>query len=422
MIIAIDGPAGSGKSTISKRVANRLGYFYLDTGAMYRALTFNAIQNKVSFSDEKALVALAEEAEIVLKKKNKKNDLSVFLNGKNVTKEIRLPHVTNEVKHIAKISAIRERLVRIQRAIAKGKNVVLEGRDTTTVVFPDAELKIYIDADQKERARRRFVELQEKGLSVAYEEILDDQIKRDGSDVARTVGSLKKATDAVVIDTTHMAIDEVVDRIISNVTIGRRVCRNYFAFMRWLCKVFIYFGFKRRTIGEENIPKYGGFIIASNHASHLDPTVVGSSVKREVHFLARSSLYKNPIFGSLILSVNAHPIRRGEADKGALSIAEELLHEGYGIILFPEGTRSVDGKLKRAKPGIGFIACRTEGSFEAFPKGSKKFNFGTPMTVVFGKPIKFSTDDGTGRKHSELYKEAAGTIMNHIQQLKDSIQ
>lgn len=214
MIIAIDGPAGSGKSTVSKRVANKLGFFYLDTGAMYRALTLEALRQKLDLGDQAALVRLAKETKIDLEPAGLK-EVRVRLNGDDVTRLIRDPGVTNKVKFIACVPGVRHEMVSAQQRIAHQFSVVLEGRDTTTVVFPNADLKIYLDADQRERAKRRFKELEEKDVKTSFEDVLRDQEKRDRSDFERSVGPLKKAPDAVVIDTTNLSIDEVVERVIS---------------------------------------------------------------------------------------------------------------------------------------------------------------------------------------------------------------
>ena len=423
MIVAIDGPAGSGKSTISKQVASRLRFSYLDTGAMYRAITVAAMKAGVDFSDENGLVKIAKISEIDFGPR-KGNDQKVFLNGNDITKQIRDPHVTNQVKHIAKIPAVREYLVNLQRKISEGKNVVLEGRDTTTVVFPDAEFKVYLDADQKERAQRRFIELQEKGLSVTFNEILEDQIKRDESDFNREVGPLKKADDAHIVDTSGMSIDEVVNHVVRIVK-GNGRSRNGLLFRLgcFICRVFSRVRLNLKVYGKENVPVYGGFILACNHISHLDPVVAGCDCPRPVIFLARETLFtKNKLFGLLIKNLNAVPIKRGNADRMALSTAEQILKEGNGVLFFPEGTRSLDGTFGEAKSGVGFVACRTKmpvipvyihGTAEAMPKGGKGIKKGK-VSVTYGKAMKFSVPRGEKVNKKELYEKAANEIMSRI--------
>ena len=213
LIIAIDGPAGSGKSTVAKEVARRLGILYADTGAMYRALTLKAMREKIDFKNKNMLIELVGRIDIVLKT-NDDFALSVLLDGEDVTDEIRKNSVTNNIKHIAHIPEVRKQMVALQRKIASSGRAVLEGRDIGTIVFPDANRKIYLDANSGERAKRRHKELKEKGHDITIEEIEKDVEERDYTDKNRAAGPLKKADDAIVIDTTNLTIAEVVERII----------------------------------------------------------------------------------------------------------------------------------------------------------------------------------------------------------------
>jgi cytidylate kinase len=213
LVIAVDGPAGSGKSTVSKTVASRLGLLYIDTGAMYRALTLKAMQRGMDFEDESALVSLAASTRIDLEDQGGK--LKVFLDGEDVSGLIRTPELTANVKYIARIPGVRGEMVKLQRAIGEAHGAVLEGRDIGTVVFPDADYKFYLDASVEERARRRFRELSALGEKVHLAAIKKDVIERDESDMKRSVGALKKATDAVFIDTTDLSVDKVVEKVLS---------------------------------------------------------------------------------------------------------------------------------------------------------------------------------------------------------------
>ena len=211
-IIAIDGPAGSGKSTISRLVAEKLDYLYLDTGAMYRALTWKALQENSDLTNEKFLVGLAKKTVIKLTK-----DRKVFVDGADVTVPIRDPELTKRVYYIARVPGVRECMVALQRKIGKAGGVVVEGRDITTVVFPDAETKIYLDASVAERVRRRHKELKTRGYSTAVDEVEKELHSRDEEDRGRKVAPLRIADDAVVIDTTHMDIERVVKTILDHV-------------------------------------------------------------------------------------------------------------------------------------------------------------------------------------------------------------
>ncbi len=216
LIIAIDGPAGSGKSTAAKEVAKKLGLTYVDTGAMYRALTLKALKRDMDLTDSNALISLAKETEIRLET-NRNFKLTVKLDGEDVSEEIRTPFVTNSVKYVACISRVRREMVHLQRKAVLEKGAVLEGRDIGTVVFPDANVKIYLDASIDERVCRRYKELAVKKRGITIEEVKKDVAVRDKSDEERSVGPLKKADDAVFIDTTKLTIPQVVDRILGEV-------------------------------------------------------------------------------------------------------------------------------------------------------------------------------------------------------------
>ena len=215
-VIAIDGPAGSGKSTVSKMVAKRLGLLYIDTGAMYRALTLKAMRSGADLEDEGGLVELARSTDIDLGYND--GNQTVLLDGEDVAGLIRAADLTNNVKYIARVPGVRHEMVTIQRRMGEKSGAVMEGRDITTVVFPDADYKFYLDADPEERARRRFKELKELGSPVMLEEINKDVVSRDESDRLRSVGALKVADDAIVIDTTDLSIEGVVDEIMNKVS------------------------------------------------------------------------------------------------------------------------------------------------------------------------------------------------------------
>ncbi|MEA1979513.1 MAG: (d)CMP kinase [candidate division Zixibacteria bacterium] len=212
-IIAIDGPAGSGKSTTSRMLAARLGYVYLDTGAMYRALTYFSIENNIDISDETKLEVLAKKLNFEFITENEIN--RVFINGEEVTEEIRTMEVTKNVSEVSAHKGVREAMVLKQKEIGKNGSVVAEGRDTTTVVFPKADLKIYLDATVEERAQRRLLELSKKGISTTLEDQKQDILRRDRYDSNREHSPLQKSKNAILVDTTNLSIEGQVDHIIS---------------------------------------------------------------------------------------------------------------------------------------------------------------------------------------------------------------
>jgi cytidylate kinase len=211
LVIAIDGPSGAGKSTVARALAKRLGYVYIDTGAMYRAVALMAKEKAVTLKDEKALDRLASRLRISFFTEGEKT--RVFCDDEDVTDPIRSPEISLLASEISKRKGVRTALVRMQRKMGKGGGVVLEGRDIGTVVFPNAEAKFYLDAEIEERARRRFDELVERGIRVDFKESLREVMKRDHSDMHRIHSPLKKAADAVFIDSTHRSVEEVVEKM-----------------------------------------------------------------------------------------------------------------------------------------------------------------------------------------------------------------
>lgn len=214
MIIAIDGPAASGKSTVAKRVAQKLGFDYLDTGAMYRALTWNALREKLDISDDETLGALAQRSKIYFDWEGDKLQKRIFVNDRDVTHEIRSPKVNSAVSIVSKALAVRQEMARAQRNFARGKNVVVEGRDIGTVVFPDAEVKVFLTATPKERAYRRQRELLEKGHRVRLATLEREILARDKMDSSRLSSPLFKAPDAHLVDTTGREVEEVVREVL----------------------------------------------------------------------------------------------------------------------------------------------------------------------------------------------------------------
>lgn len=215
MIIAIDGPAGSGKSTVAKQVAKMLGFHYLDTGAMYRSVAWLALERGVSLDDAEAVAQLArEEAITFTHEPGNPLPSGVAIAGCDVTLQIRTPRIDKAVSPVSAIPAVREALTQQQRAIAASENIVMEGRDIGTVVFPNAELKVFLTASAEERARRRALQNAERGFGETDQAaILADIIRRDQADSTRSVAPLRAAEDAVQLDTTGMGIDEVCEAI-----------------------------------------------------------------------------------------------------------------------------------------------------------------------------------------------------------------
>lgn len=209
MIVAIDGPAGAGKGSVTKQVGEKLGLINIDTGAMFRCVTLNLLQEGIKVEEEHKIKEVLNKINIDMKESGE-----VFLNEKDVSKQIREDEVNSMVSPVSVIPMVRERLLELQREMAQGKNVIMEGRDIGTVVFPHANVKIYLDASAEERARRRVKQNQENGIASSYEEVLKGIIDRDKRDSSREIAPLKQAEDAIYIDSTNMSVEEVVEEII----------------------------------------------------------------------------------------------------------------------------------------------------------------------------------------------------------------
>jgi len=210
MIVTIDGPAGAGKGTITKKVGELLNLINIDTGALFRCVALNLINDDISIEEETKIKKILDNINIELKE----ND-EVYLNNENVTTKIRENNVNNLVSKVAKLPIVRENLLILQRNIAENKNIIIEGRDTGTTVFPEANVKIYLDATAEERAKRRQKQNIEKGINSNYDEVLKEIKERDHDDKTRELSPLKQAPDAIYIDSTNLTIDEVVNKIVN---------------------------------------------------------------------------------------------------------------------------------------------------------------------------------------------------------------
>jgi cytidylate kinase len=397
LIITIDGPAASGKSTVARMLAERLDASFLDTGAMYRAVTLAAMQAGADMSDEEQLLDVLNKRKFRFAAKN--NKIMVSVDGTDVTDQIRTPEVTSNAKYIASAAKVRGKLVGMQRQFAAGEDkIVTEGRDQGTVAFPKADIKFYLTATPAERARRRAKE-EGREAKDDIEQIQREIEARDAGDQSRSVGPMKPAADAVVVDTTDSSIEEVVEKLLEEIKnkklkIENRKCR-WPRFARWLCKIFCKTFFHLHPQGRENVPDYGPLVLICNHQSFLDPVFCGIFVKRPLYYLARDTLFRG-LFGKLLVSIQTIPVKRGEADLAAMRTVIAKLKQGNGVCLFPEGTRTSDGKITAFKPGFGLLCRRgnasvvpvlIDGAFETWPRHKKLFSPGGHITIQYGKCI-----------------------------------
>lgn len=426
-IITIDGPSGSGKSTAARKLAQRLDFSYLDTGAMYRAVTLKALRCGINLRDSAALIKLTKE--IDLKLVPSKQGIKVFIDGEDVSEEIRGVQVTDNAHFVASRRGVRDEMVKRQRGLAKKLGpLVAEGRDQGTVVFANAEVKFFLDADDAERAKRRYRQMQRSGEDISYEQVLADMQTRDGRDRNRRTSPLEIPAGAIVIDTTKMSVKQMVDELARQVerirlpelkrpaktkTEGRGLAhRLWYSGWRRICQVLGSAAFGVRCFGRENVPACGGALLASNHQSFLDPMVAGLGLSREVNYMARDSLFRNWAFRWLIRSLNAFAVKRHTADLGAIKESLRRLKKGQLVLLFGEGTRTRDGLIAPLQAGIAMLARKAQvpvipvvidGAFELWPRNHKLWRFGI-IRMVYGEPV-------TAQQIKELGDDAAAQML-----------
>lgn len=418
-IVAIDGPAGTGKGTVTKILSKKLGLINIDTGATYRCVTLDMINKKIKIEELDKIKELLETIQIEFKNEN--GNQLVFLNGEDVTKKIRSAEVSDLVSQVSSIKEVRLKMVDLQRKMAEGKDVIMEGRDIGTYVFPTAEVKIYLDADLEERAKRRFKQNKENGIDIPYDEILESIRTRDENDKKKEMGALKVAHDAEVIDGTSMSIEEVVNAIESIIKKKKKEIKlqekiynvrketKWKRIVRKTVKVILStvykIAFRVKITGK--VPESGGYIICCNHINYLDAAAIVLFNKRKVNFVAKEDLFTHGILMWLGHLFDAIPIKRDMQDIDAMKRCLKVLKNGELLGIFPEGTRKGMEKNMKAKNGAAFMAIKSKvkvipvgihGTFKPFSK----------VYVNYGKPIDITNFT------KENLDEATDIIMNNI--------
>ena len=426
-VITIDGPAGAGKSTAARRLAERLGYTLIPTGAMYRALALSVMRSGVPAREGAELRAHLATLSITVVAGR------VYLNGEDVTEAIRSREVAQVTSEVTRLASVRDRVTPLQRQMAADGGVVLEGRDTGTVVCPDAEVKFYLTASLDARARRRQAELAAAGTSAPLDAITRELATRDRQDETRELAPLRRPEGAIEIDTSDFSADQVVEHLMSAIEHHKRdrtattPWSRFYAACKILAVAIMRLMVRLEAVGLENIPAHGPVLMVANHSSLLDPPLVGGASDRQLTYLAKAELFEIPLFGALIRALNARPVRREAADPGALRTAKRVLQEGGALLVFPEGTRGDEGVIRPAKPGAGLLAVSSgaavvpvyvSGSGRAWPRG-RRLPRPAKVTVTFGKPLRFEAERGPDRKAQ--YEIASREMMDAISRLRTGI-
>ena len=441
LAVAIDGPAGSGKTTTAREVARRLGLGHVDTGAMYRAVTWKTLQSGTDPNDAEVVGQLADEMEIVFVDEAG-SPKRVLADGTDVTEAIRSIEVTQNVSLVSSYPSVRKAMVRIQRRLARVGNVVLEGRDIGSVVLPSAEVKIYLDASTEERARRRLKELEAKGTDLTLDDVRNDIERRDQFDSSREMSPLCIPVGARVVDTTELTIEQQVEEVVKTaervrsriaavkLSPGddnpRRKQKPFFRGIRlavWFTAKLV-FGLK--ILRDEAGEFAETYIYACNHRSNGDPPVVSASVDREIAFLAKESLFDVPLLGRLVTKLNAIPTSRDRFDRKAVRVSLRWLEGGGSLLMFPEGQRSKTLELGDAKAGVGYLALRSGRPVTpVFLSGTQDmwgaFLRRTPLTIAFGRPIRLTDPENTSTS-SESCHQYGKMVMCAIGALQDEIE
>jgi len=443
LVVALDGPASSGKSSVGAAAAGALGYRFCDTGLLYRAVTLLALRRGIAEADADALVGLVDDVQLLPDEVGRL--ATVGIDGVDATEAVRTPDVDAAVSSFSRVPELRAALLARQRRLAADGRIIMAGRDIGTVVLPDADLKVFLDADVAERARRRA---EERGLDPGGPEasaILDQLRVRDDIDTTRAVAPLRAAPDAVHVRTDGNAFDTTVELVVAairrreteagivvapvavrraesgagpacrpRVSLRRRqrteptpiATRLTFLIsaaslvMRVLTRVFT----RIRIEGDlAAFPRSGGVLIAANHASNADPVLVGAFLNprlgRPMNWLGKREVFEWPVLSWLARHGGVHPVDRGAADVEAFRSAMRILEAGHVLAVFPEGTRSPDGAMQEAKDGVAVLALRSGAwivpigiadSDRLWPRGRRLPRFTPLVTVTIGRPFRLA--------------------------------
>jgi cytidylate kinase len=440
LVVALDGPGSSGKSSVGAAAALELGYRFMDTGLLYRAATWLAGRRGIEPDDVEKLVGLVGEVE--LGPDDNGRLARVLVDGIDETDDVHTEEVDRRVSAYSRVPELRTALLERQRSIADGGRIIVAGRDIGTVVLPDADLKVFLSASTEERARRRA---EERGIDPAGPDgqaILAELRRRDDLDSTRTVAPLRPADDARILVTDGNRFEQTVAMVTDAIrgaeaarTVAPKPIESHVTPLIWgtaLGARLIARAFTRVRFGGalDEIPREGPVIFAANHISNADPVVIGAwltpRLGRRLHWLAKREIFDWPIVGWAAAHGGIHPVDRSTADLEAFRLAKRILDEGHPLFVFPEGTRSPDGRLQRAKDGVAMLALRTGApivpigiadSDRVWPKGRKLPRPGGRITVTVGRPFRLADELAPGARGREAKAAATTALMRRIAEL-----
>lgn len=390
-IVAIDGPAGTGKGTMAELLSKKYNLVNIDTGATYRCVALEMLNRNIELNEEEKITEMLKTIKIEMNNEN--GNQKVILNGEDVTEKIRSKEVSQIVSPVSSIKQIRIAMASLQRKMAQGKDVIMEGRDIGTVIFPNADVKIYLDADVEVRAKRRFKQNQEKGIEMSYEEVLENIKKRDKNDKEKEMGALKVAPGAVVVDCTNMTIKEqekAMSKIIDKKRKEKELQEKIYkvrpettwkkiekATIRGILYAFYKVVYRVKKVNEENLPIDEPVIICANHLNYLDAMALVICSKKTIRFIAKEDLFHHSFLNWLGHIFDVIPIKRGMRDLESMKMCLKALKNGETLGIFPEGTRRGLAKGAKVHNGAAYMALKSkvkvvpvgiQGSFKPFTR------------------------------------------------------
>lgn len=390
--IAIDGPGGAGKSSVAKEISRRLGIIYVDTGALYRNIGLYMLEAGIDPKDADAVSATLGNFTLELKFIDGKQ--VILLNGSDRGDAIRTPAASMAASAVSAIPAVRQYLLDMQRETARKNSVVMDGRDIGTVILPDAEVKIFLTASAKARAKRRYDELVAKGSDVTYQQVYNEMVERDRNDSTRDVAPCVQAKDAVMLDNSKLNQAETVDAIIKIVRKKTRAITPFFTVMKFIFGPIFRFFLNIKAYGTENVPKDKGVLFCTNHIAAFDIIGIGATCPRQITSIAKKELFSIPVLGWIIKGLGAVKIDRGGSDVGAIKTSVTAIEDGKIVTIFPQGHRypGVNPETTPVKHGAGLIAYHAK--CDVVPVSIKlkggKYALFRRTEIIYGKPITYS--------------------------------